>query len=159
MLFLVLVNVVGALGDGRVLDVRKFGAVGDGKSDDSKAFQDAFANACSYTGGRSVILIEQQYCPSRGCYDNSYPCSNVNLRDINLTYQDPEGPGESYCSNVRGSASEEASTPPITHKYIQIPSDLPLVDVGEPHEDKNEDSAIDAVCHASRRNGRVLRPE
>ncbi|KAK4790432.1 hypothetical protein SAY86_017736 [Trapa natans] len=57
MLFLVLVNEVGALGGGRVLDVRKFGAVGDGKSDDSKAFQDAFANACSYTGGRSVILI------------------------------------------------------------------------------------------------------
>ncbi|KAK4761830.1 hypothetical protein SAY87_029714 [Trapa incisa] len=54
---LVLANEVGGQLEGRVFDVTNFGAVGDGKSDNTKPFRDAFANACSYTSGSSMMLI------------------------------------------------------------------------------------------------------
>ncbi|KAK4768735.1 hypothetical protein SAY86_026885 [Trapa natans] len=55
--FLVLAKEGRAQGADRIFDIRKFGAIGDGKSDSSKAIQDAFASACNAAGGRSRIVV------------------------------------------------------------------------------------------------------
>lgn len=43
--------------DTGVLDVRKFGAVGDGVADDSEAFKMAWDAACGSTRGSTTILV------------------------------------------------------------------------------------------------------
>ncbi|KAF9619408.1 hypothetical protein IFM89_006595 [Coptis chinensis] len=84
------------------------------------------------TNVKNPIIIDQEYCPSKGCEtkpsqveisdvlfknikgtattksevtlvcSSSMPCENVALANIDLKYILPDGPATSTCTNVKG---------------------------------------------------------
>ncbi|KAM3696262.1 hypothetical protein ACB098_06G025900 [Castanea mollissima] len=95
------------------------------------------------------IIIDQQYCPLRNCkkgdsqvqirdvkfrnitgtssskiavaFDcsKSKPCKNIELNNINLTYNGAGGPATSLCSNAKGIAIGQQQPPSCIHHSLQ----------------------------------------
>ncbi|OWM72393.1 polygalacturonase At1g48100-like [Punica granatum] len=76
-----------------VFDVRKFGAVGDGATDDTDAFKMAWDAACrADNGGRSTILVPRGHSFMIQSTIFTGPCKSSILFQIDGTIMPPDGP-------------------------------------------------------------------
>ncbi|KAG6436705.1 hypothetical protein SASPL_101607 [Salvia splendens] len=76
--------------DWRVYDVRMFGAIGDGATDDTDAFMNAWENACQIDSG--VLLVPYGYTFMIQSTIFTGPCQNGLVFKVDGTIMPPEGP-------------------------------------------------------------------
>ncbi|XP_010921359.1 polygalacturonase At1g48100 [Elaeis guineensis] len=73
-----------------IFDVRSFGAVGDGVSDDTEAFKSAWVSACQ--GGTGVLLVPQGYSFKIRSAIFTGPCQSGIVFQVDGIVMPPDGP-------------------------------------------------------------------
>ncbi|AQK82118.1 Pectin lyase-like superfamily protein [Zea mays] len=103
-----------ASGPGGSFDITKLGASGNGKIDNTKAVQEAWASACGDTGKQTILI------PKDVTFKNitgtsstpeavsllcsaKIPCTGVTMDDINVEYSGTNNKTMAICTNAKGS--------------------------------------------------------
>ncbi|KAH1079026.1 Polygalacturonase [Glycine soja] len=81
-----------------ILDVRKFGAIGDGETDDTGSFKMAWDSACQSESAVNVILVPQGFSFLIQSTIFTGPCQGVLVLKVDGTLMPPDGP-ESWPKN------------------------------------------------------------
>uniref|UniRef100_A0A1D1YGY4 endo-polygalacturonase n=2 Tax=Anthurium amnicola TaxID=1678845 RepID=A0A1D1YGY4_9ARAE len=80
------------VGSKRILSVKDYGAVGDGVTDDTQAFKDAWFAACSSTSDKTILKVPEKHYYLVRPIDFAGPCSsNVTLRILGSIHA-PQNP-------------------------------------------------------------------
>ncbi|KAK7397002.1 hypothetical protein VNO78_18166 [Psophocarpus tetragonolobus] len=81
-----------------IFDVRTFGAIGDGKTDDTESFKMAWDTACQSESAVSAILVPQGFSFLVQSTIFTGPCQGVLVLKVHGTLMPPDGP-ESWPKN------------------------------------------------------------
>ncbi|KAL9332357.1 hypothetical protein ACSQ67_001967 [Phaseolus vulgaris] len=81
-----------------VLDVRTFGAIGDGKTDDTESFKMAWDTACQSESAVNAILVPQGFSFLIQSTIFTGPCQSLMVLKVDGTLMPPDGP-ESWPKN------------------------------------------------------------
>ncbi|AQK82130.1 Pectin lyase-like superfamily protein [Zea mays] len=115
-----------ASGPGGSFDITKLGASGNGKIDNTKAVQEAWASACGDTGKQTILIPKGDFLvgqlnftgPCKGdvtihvdgnllstmdLSQYKIPCTGVTMDDINVEYSGTNNKTMAICTNAKGS--------------------------------------------------------